>query len=159
MTTKLLKIAIFAASVALSANAFAADTPTALSGTTVISNVDDCTALSNDVTIQLSNGVFASYDCNPAPSAIVAGACHGSGTNKSQDFECTYTASLQEDGSTIYLTETGCTTWDGTGTEPVATYTNSGVVGYRGSSAGGSVGVTGMGVLTCDATTVLGLVQ
>jgi hypothetical protein len=159
MIKKALRFSMIAAGIALSTSAFAVDTVTAIGpgGSTTISNVNDCSALANDVTVQLSDNVNAAYLCTS--TSVIAGACHGKGTNKSQDFDCTYTPTDDGSGGTIYLTPTGCAAWDGTGTAPVGTYTNSGVVGFRGGSGGGTVGVVGMGVTICNATTVLDLVQ
>jgi len=156
---KLISLFAIIGSLAMSATAMAVDTPTAIASSTTISNVTDCSVLSNDVTVQLSDGVVAAYDCNASPDSVIAGACHTSGTNKSQDFDCTYTSSTDGSGNTIYLTADGCPAWDGTGSEPVATYTNSGVVGFVGGSGGGSVTTQGMGVTSCDTTTVVDLIQ
>ena len=158
--TKLLRISTLAAAVALSTNVFAAaDDPTFIGagGTHTISNVNNCTALANDVTIQLSENVFAAYDCGPG--SVVAGACSSTGTNKSQDFDCTYTSAVDPADSNLMvgIYPDGCAAWDpNTQNSPTGeVYTNTGRVAFVGSAGGGTVGVFGMGTAVCSGATMI----
>lgn len=119
---------------------------------------DDCAALGNNVTIQLSNGVVAAYRCTA--NTFVAATCHSNGTNKQQTIPCTYTQDTDEDGNlldTWTASSAQCPGYDPADTAESATF--NGRIGFRGGSGGGSVGPVELADPTCSTTTVITLVQ
>lgn len=116
-----------------------------------------CETLNNNVTIQLSKGVFAAYNCNTAGTSFAAATCHGTGTNKSQTVVCSYV----QDASTLqWSTDTSsqCPAYVSGMTEADRTVTFQGRIGFKGSSSGGSVGAAQIDGTTCDLNAAASLV-
>lgn len=124
-------------------------------GTTTVSPApgaaQTCAALSNDISVQLSNNVIAGYTCTT--NSFTASACHSSGTNKSQTIPCTYTAVEDTDpasptfGDTLSYTPSASQCPSRAPGEDVTptTATFVGRVAFRGSSGGGTVGAIDLG--------------
>lgn len=129
-------------------------------GTTTISPAtgatQNCTALSNDISVQLSNNVLAGYTCTG--NAFVAATCHSAGTNKSQTIPCTYTPVLDGNGDVTGYTASASQCPARTVGQDVSptTATFVGRVAFRGSSGGGTVGAVDLGG-ACDGGTIEGL--
>lgn len=116
-----------------------------------------CAALSNDVSVQLSNGVFAGYTCTT--TNFIAATCHGTGTNKSQTIPCTYTETFDDQGASTGFSksDTQCPdrAADGSGGATSATF--DGRVAFRGASGGGTVGAVNLRGNTCNGAAAEGL--
>jgi len=125
-------------------------------GTTTISPApgatQSCTALSNDISVQLSNNVNAGYTCSG--NEFVAATCHSAGTNKSQTIPCTYTP-VMEDGNIVGYTPSASQCPSRAVGQDVSptTATFVGRVAFIGSSGGGTVGAADLGG-NCDGDTV-----
>ena len=113
-----------------------------------------CNALGNNITVQLSDGVVASYFC--AMVYLQAATCHTTGTFKTQTISCTYNPEYDAEG-----VQTGnwipssalCPGYDPAATT-AQTATFEGRLGFRGDSYGGSVGEVELPQLSCNSTTV-----
>lgn len=132
-------------------------------GTTTISPASgatqNCSALSNDISVQLSNNVFAGYTCTG--NTFTAATCHSAGTNKSQTIPCTYTPVYgnPQDPSevTAYTPSASQCPARAPGQDVTpTTATFVGRVAFRGSSGGGTVGAVDLGG-TCDGGTIEGI--
>ena len=123
-------------------------------------HVNFCAALSNDVAIQLSKGVFAGYTC----SAINfnAAACHETGTNKSQTVACTYSAVADTDPASLDYTDPAnwaksdeqCPAWDPNAVEQAENVTFNGRVAFQGASGGGTVSSVNLRGTACTGLIV-----
>ena len=147
------------AAVMLSSNAMAGTFGSATASTTNTVTPIACIALNNDVTIQMSKGVFASYTCGT--NNITAALCHSSGTNKSQTIGCSYTVTY--DSSDVITgsipSSSGCAAWDGSGSAPTGnTDTFSGRLAYVGGSGGGSVSQNELGIVSCTEAALTTLI-
>lgn len=134
-------------------------------GTTTISPApgatQSCAALSNDISVQLSNNVIAGFTCT-GTSAFTAATCHSAGTNKSQTIPCTYTPVMGAVGS---ADEGNIVSYNASASQCPAravgddvsptTATFVGRVAFRGSSGGGTVGAIDLGG-ACTGATVEG---
>jgi hypothetical protein len=159
MLKNIARISLVAAAM-LSTNAMAANFGSITAGTSNNVTPINCPALNNDVTIQLSKGVFAAYACST--STVNAGACHTTGTNKSQTIGCSYTVTYDSAGSISGSdpSSTGCAAWDGFGSAPTGnTDTFTGRLGYRGGSGGGTVSQVELGSAACDGTSIDAIVN
>lgn len=157
MMKKLLPLSVLAIGTLFSAQASAASGATGASTIvlTPIAGVNQCETMSNNVTIQLSKGVVAAWNC--APSSFRAGTCHTTGTNKQQTITCNY--SFDATASAWVPSSAVCPAYDpAAGSSVQATF--AGRVGFTGSSQGGSVTAVqlGTGVTVCDTTTVLQMI-
>ena len=149
MLKNIARLSIVAAAV-LSTNAMAGNFGSATASTSNTVTPINCIALNNDVTIQLSKGVFAAYTCGT--NNLTAGVCHSSGTNKSQTIGCSYTVTY--DSSDVITgsipSSNGCAAWDGSGSAPTGnTDTFTGRLAYVGGSGGGSVSQNELGNASC----------
>lgn len=136
MMKKLLSVSAAAALAVLSSQAQAAATTLTDSSTITPTN---CLALANNVRVELSENVLASYNCDNW--SVVAAACHTNGTNKSQTVAAQFDAS-----SNLLPGYTGC--------DASNNCTFVGRIGFRGTSQGGRVGAVPMGDSACDSTGV-----
>jgi hypothetical protein len=116
-----------------------------------------CTSLTNDITVQLSNGINAGFDCSGG--GFRAATCAVAGTNKSQTIPCTYTPVTEQDdpdcvpgdGVTCDSSTIGYTASDdqcpartvGQNVDPT-TATFVGRVGFLGAGGGGTVGAVNL---------------
>lgn len=146
MMKKLLSLSAVAAGLLLSGHAFAATA--AIAASTQITP-DNCPALSNNITVQLSKGVVAGFNCGN--SSFVVGTCHTVGTNKPQIVVAAYDMSTIP--PTLLPGYSNCST-DANGLE---TCSFNGRIGFRGTSAGGQVGAAPLGDLPCDMGNVVSL--
>lgn len=153
MMKKLLPLTTLVAGALLSGQALAAGAN--ITSGNAITPID-CAALDNNVTVQLSKNVYAGYTCNLAGTALRAGTCHSSGTNKETTQTCTWTSEIV-DGVTIYTPNfTACgTTPDPVDATAATQVTATGRVGFRGASGGGTVGPAELGSTNCDADAVV----
>lgn len=152
MMKKLLPLAALAIGVLFSAQASATAGAIAASATLGPVGTNTCEALANNVTIQLSNGVVAGWDCSNTD--FYAGTCHTTGTNKQQTITCTYTQDASDKSKWI-PDSVVCPAYDATaGSVVKATF--AGRVGFKGNSLGGSVSAQQLGTDTtvCDIDTV-----
>ncbi len=159
MFNKILPIS-FIAGVMLSSNALAANFGSSAASTTAEITPTQCTALNNNVTIQLSKGVFAAYACST--TSVNAGACHSTGTFKSQTIGCSYTATFDSSGTPTGSIKSSaqCPDWDGSGSTPVGvTATFNGRLAFVGGSGGGTVGQYELGDPVCNGTSIDNLVN
>jgi hypothetical protein len=141
------------AGVMISGSAMATNFGSASTSSSVSISPANCTALNNNVTIQLSKGVFAAYDCNAA--TVLAGTCHSAGTYKQQTVSCSYTVNITSAGVSVSKSSPGCADWDGSGSAPVGnTDTFNGRLGFRGGSGGGTVGQINLESATCDGNAI-----
>lgn len=150
----------FIAGVMLSGSALAANFGNADTSTTAEITPTQCTALNNNVTIQLSKGVFAAYACSP--TSVNAGACSAIGTFKSQTIGCSYTATFDSSGQPTGSIKSSaqCADWDGSGSTPTGvTATFNGRLAFVGGSGGGTVGQYELGDPVCSGTSIDALVQ
>ena len=119
----------------------------------ILGDMQPCAALANDVSVQLSNNVFAGYTCST--TAFTAATCHGSGTNKSQTIACTYTETFDDQGVSTGFSKSDdqCpdSAADGSGQATTATFV--GRVAFRGASGGGTVGAVNLRGNVCDGAT------
>jgi len=114
-----------------------------------------CEVLSNNVTIQTSENVYASFNCTT--TQFKAATCHSNGTNKTTTQTCSWTSETVNNTTTYTPNFSACgTTPPGDGTVKKVEYI--GRVGFRGQSGGGRVGEVELTQATCDTTTVLTLV-
>lgn len=134
-------------------------------GTTTISPAagatQTCSALSNDISVQLSNNVIAGYTCTG--NSFTAATCHSAGTNKSQTIPCTYTPVMgavgsPQEGEIVSYTASASQCPARTVGQDVSptTATFVGRVAFRGSSGGGTVGAVDLGG-ACTGDVVEGL--
>jgi hypothetical protein len=150
MIKNIARLSAVAAGVLLSSSAMAGSFGSADAGTSNTVTPINCIALDNDVTIQLSKGVFAAYTCGT--NNVTAAACHTSGTNKSQTIGCSYTVTYDSsDNITGSIpSSSGCASWDGSGSAPTGnTDTFTGRLAYLGGSGGGTVHQTELGATSC----------
>jgi hypothetical protein len=122
------------------------------SGTYVENTSAGCSLLRDRVTVNLSNGVTAVYNCMVTAVKVNVGACHSSGSQKPTDITCAATGS-DANGNPIF-NDSSCTA-AGQLTTPKQTFSISGRRGYTGSTTGGSVSATNLNATTCT-TTALG---
>jgi hypothetical protein len=111
----------------------------------------NCPALSNNITVQLSNNVIAAMDCDA--TSFVAATCSDHGLLKNQNFTCLY------DANNAPLSGfTGCGA-PGSGTNGADPTVNlDSRTAYRGTSNGGRVGATPLGVgVGCSTTDLVTL--
>lgn len=116
-----------------------------------------CTALSNNVTIQLSNGVIAGYACTD--TSFSASTCHTKGSYKQQTIPCTYQEDTDPDTGaplgTYSKSAAQCPDYDPAATAQAETATFLGRVGYKGGSSGGTVSAQELPDTTvCDSASV-----
>lgn len=120
----------------------------------------NCIALNNNVTIQLSKGVYGAYTCGT--NNITAATCHTSGTNKSQTVGCSYTVTYDSSDNITgsVASAADCPAWDGSGSAPTNnTGTFTGRLAFIGGSGGGTVHQIELGSDSCGGsalTTKLG---
>lgn len=148
---KTTKSALCAGLIAVSVNAQATETITSGASITTASDGGGCIFLANQVTVNVSKGVSAVFDCRAADAAVgtvnrvVVGACHIGGTAKARSVACTANA----DGSTF--SPSGCTS--------TASINVTGIAAYTTSTAGGAIAEHGMATTTCnDATGITTLI-
>lgn len=165
MMKKILPLVAVAAGLVMSAQAHATGGYLAQSGnlTPNPSGTNVCEAIYNDITVQLSNGVLAAWNCST--NSFVAGTCHQSGSNKEQTIPCSYTEWFTYD---IDGNETGhgfdksanqCPDHDPNAVEQATSATFTGRIGFKGGSGGGKVGAAQLEDTTaCNAASVKTLV-
>lgn len=165
MMKKIIPLAAMTLAALISGQAFAGNF--AGPGATTLSpapgHAQPCAALSNDVAIQLSKGVYAGYTCDI--NGFNAATCHETGTNKSQTVACTYTLLGTEgcfigtdDPACYGASDDQCPAWDPTPDAEQATQvTFIGRLAYQGASGGGTVGPVNLRGDTCDGATAEGL--
>ena len=157
MLKKILPVAtvLFAASV--SGQAFAGNFagPGASTVSPATGATNQCDAISNDITIQLSDGVFAGFTC-PNINAFSAAACHASGTDKSQTVDCTYDPVYDSQNVLTGYSKSDdqCPDYDPNATTQATSVTFDGRVAFRGASGGGTVGPVNLRGTLCDGATV-----
>ena len=163
MMKKLLPLTAIAIGALFSAQASASTGSIASTATitpdTTGSNPNLCEALSNDITVQISDGVVAAWNCST--TSFTAATCHTTGTNKQQTIDCTYTEDKDDSGNglgTYTASSVNCPTYTGTGEAPTSA-SFQGRIGFKGSSAGGRVAAVELADTTvCTTSTVETLV-
>lgn len=128
-------------------------TVSATAGATAITapiTTTDCALLSEQVTLNLSNNVLGSYNCDVANTEVKIAACHTSGSRKPTDVSCTVVGQ-DASGADVY-NDSSCTGESG------QKFTIANYRGYQASNKGGGVGVADLGG-NCTAATVDALVQ
>lgn len=122
---KKLLISLFVGTACIS-SAFAADnTGTTMGGPITTTQ---CSLLTEDVTINLSNAVFGAYACNTADNIIAVATCHPSGRKGPATVQCSVAAGQ------------GCVATPATDDDPdVGTRVVQGGVAYTGSTQGGRI--------------------
>lgn len=148
------------AGVMMSSSVMAASFGAADSATTASVTPAQCLALSNNVKIQLSKGVFASYACSD--TSVNAGACHSTGTLKEQTVGCAYTATFDSSGlpTGSIPSDPSCPAWDGSGSAPTGnTGTFNGRLAFVGGSGGGTVGSYNLLNRVCNGQAIDDLVN
>lgn len=143
-------------SVGVVGSTFAADDAGTVipSGTAITAGAgNDCSLLSEDVTINLSNNVFGAYACNTTDNVIAVATCHPTGRKGNVQVACDPTDANAPEG---------CAATDASA-PTVGTATVLGGLAYTASTSGGSVTgtnaencVTG-GSTTAEAATAAGL--
>lgn len=134
---KLISILIFAGLATATGVASAAATLIA-SGTPIETTA--CTLLRDRVTVNLSNGVIATYNCDTTDNMIGVAACHTSGSQKPQTIACASTPDANGDP-----------VWnDASCTAATDTFVIQGRRVFTGSSAGGNVAAGNLNSDTCD---------
>lgn len=144
----------------MSSSAMAGSFGAADSSTTASILPSQCTALSNNVKIQLSKGVFAAYACSD--TSVNAGTCHATGTLKEQTVGCSYTATFDSSGlpTGSIKSDPSCPDWDGSGSAPTnLTGTFNGRLAFVGGSGGGTVGSYNLLNRVCSAQAIDDLVN
>lgn len=124
--------------------AMAADAGTAISsGVAITPDSGGCSLLSEQVTINLSSGVFGAYACNAVGNVIGVATCHPNGRKGDVAADCNPVAVTADpdNGVVGYTPPAGCTVKPAPNTEP----TNGSVIvrgglAYTASSQGGRVG-------------------
>lgn len=156
MMKKLIPAAAVTVGMLLSAQANAAPVP--FTGSTTEITPINCPALDNNITVQLSKGVFASFDCDN--TSLLAAACHQTGTNKSQTLECVYYTDITDPLNPVVnplpaYAAAGCTAPIA---DPVQQVAITGRLAFGGSSSGGRVTAIplGDGVDVCDSASIVG---
>ena len=159
MMKKLLSLSAIAMATMMSAQVNAAAVEMTTSGT-ITSTM--CPALSNNVQVQLSSGVIASFNCDG--ESFMSAACHTSGTNKAQTVDCVYVAEAVAPGDACtdvscqvpQVGYTGCPAAStvavppGDPAFPKAEF--NGRVAFGGGSSGGRVGLLPLGDEVCGTT-------
>lgn len=147
MMKKILAVTALTMGILMSGQSHAA--AVSMAGTGTITPAE-CAVLSNNVTIQLSNKVFAAYNCTT--TAVVAATCHQNGTLKVQTIPCSY---LQNATTGVWEPSSPeCPAYDPTATTQATSATFNGRLGYRGGSGGGSVGAINLESTVCDGAAV-----
>ncbi len=153
MMKKIITLAAISTGMLLSAQANAAAIPFS-GGTTEITPLN-CPALDNNVSIQLSKGVTAAFNCDA--TSFAAAACHSNGTNKQQTLECLY-YQVVNSNPVEHLPMPGyetCPAYDANAATP-PTITFNGRLAFGAKSGGGRVTAIPLGNATsCDTTTIL----
>nr|WP_298135814.1 hypothetical protein [uncultured Pseudomonas sp.] len=129
-------------SVGIVSGAFAADNAGTVipSGTAITAGTgNDCSLLSEDVTINLSNNVFGAYACNTTDNVIGVATCHPTGRKGNVQVACDPTSASAP---------AGCTATDASA-PTVGTATVQGGLAFTASTRGGSV--TGTNAANCVA--------
>jgi hypothetical protein len=134
-----------AALLTICGQAYAADTATNVD-TSPISNVDDCTLLSSNVTVKLSTDVKGAYFCYTGGDTytnnmLFFGTCHSFGSNADRTVTCTG----------VDAPVSGCTV-DGT-------VTVTGRAAFLGSSDGGVISGLNLNNATCNNASILSRVS
>ena len=145
MMKKLLPFGAAALGLIISAQANAAAIP--ISGNSNVLTPNECDALDNNITIQLSKDVIGAYNCDA--TSFIAATCHTAGSNKTQTLECLY-----DDSDAPLAGYIGCGAPSGDAANPT-TASFTGRLGYAGSSSGGRVTVAPLASNPCDGTGIL----
>lgn len=163
MMKKLLPLSAVAIGIMFSAQASATTGAIAASSTLTPdpAGANVCEALSGNITVQLSDGVNAAWNCGD--TYFLAATCHTSGTNKQQTISCSYTQDVDSSGNPISgqysKSAEVCPDYTGDGAAPTKA-TFFGRVGFRGTSYGGSVATTQLyNETVCSTTSIQTLVQ
>jgi len=131
-------------------SAFATDNAGTVMGGPITTT--DCSLLTEDVTINLSNAVFGAYACNTADNIIAVATCHPSGRKGPATVQCSV------------LAGDDCVATTATDDDPdVGTRQVQGGIAYTGSTQGGRIqgtnaaNCTTNGTTTAEAATAAGL--
>lgn len=122
------------------------------SGVYVENDNTGCSILRDRVTVNLSVGTTAIYNCRTALNKINLAACHTAGSTKPTPVPCVVTGQDQQ-GNPTY-NGANCTA-AGVAATPVQTTNIDGRRGYVASTTGGSVGASSLNSTTCT-TAALG---
>lgn len=124
--------------------AMAADAGSAISsGTAISADAQGCSLLSEQVTINLSSGVFGAYACNVVGNVIGVATCHPNGRKGDVAADCNPVPVVADPDAGIvgYTPPAGCTVKPAPNTDPTnGTVTVRGGLAYTASSRGGRVG-------------------
>lgn len=144
MIKKISTTLIFASLVAVSG--FAGATP--ISGGVAI-DVTACSILRDRVTVNVSAGVTAEYNCDTVNNVIRVGACHAAGSQKPTEVACVGTEVTTAEGTTTEYNGPGCTGAAGEMT------TIEGRRVFTGRSTGGGVAAGSLDATTCTGAAVM----
>lgn len=147
---KKLFFASVVASLALTGQAYAGGTGT-LTGSGQVSTTQ-CTWINSNVSVSLSNGVVAAYDCaTSATNVIYVGTASQRGTTKTRTMQCAVTAT-DAGTDTTTCNNSSCTSTppsDAAGATCDGTFEVTGNTLFSASTNGGSVAAGAVGK-TCD---------
>lgn len=107
----------------------------------------ECSALDNNITVQLSKGVIGAYNCDNL--SFIAATCHTAGSNKTQTLECLY-----DDSDQPLTGYNGCGAPSGDADNPTMQQF-TGRLAYNGGSDGGRVTVAPLAGNDCDAAGIV----
>ncbi|WP_141019776.1 hypothetical protein [Azoarcus sp. DD4] len=144
---KIISILIFAG-LAVATGAASAAATAITSGTPI--DTTACSLLRDRVTVNLSSGVVAAYNCDTTDNMIGVAACHTAGSQKPQTIECASTPDAQ--GNPVW-NDASC---PAVATDPPATFTIQGRRVFTGSSAGGNVAAGNLDSDTCNQSALAG---
>lgn len=134
----LLLAAVAATPLMLAGQAYAVDTITGLDADPTVSNIDDCSLLSANVTVRLSANVHGAVLCNTTNGDLSAGmiffgTCHATGSVADRTITCT----------DVKLPDAACT-------KVGEVITQTGRAAFLGSSNGGVITGLNLNNTTCD---------
>lgn len=113
------------------------------SGTAITADAAGCSLLSEQVTINLSSGVFGAYACNVVGNVIGVATCHPNGRKGDVTADCNPVAVAADpaNGVVAYTPPAGCAVKPAPNTDPTnGSVTVRGGLAYTASSRGGRVG-------------------
>lgn len=137
----------------------AADDTGTVIGTTVTTT--DCSLLTEDVSINLSNSVFGAYACNTTDNVIGIATCHPSGRKGNVEVSCNPVA--DPNATPPYVPPAGCALRANPANANDGVMTVQGGLAFTASSAGGRVqgapaqNCTAGGNTTAEAEAAAGL--
>lgn len=143
---------ILALFIAISASSFAMAADNAGTAITGPVSTTDCSLLSEQVTLNLSNSVFGAYACNTTANVVAVATCHPTGRKGNVDVSCNPVADPA--ATPAYVPPAGCVVRSGGSGPTDGVMQVQGGLAFTASTSGGTVqGVSAAACRTGGSTT------